>query len=78
MNRFYTQEMGHSLKSVLKKELSGNLKKAMLAVLQVSEDKYLHFAKKLHKTMKGAGTDDSRLIRTIVMRSEVCFESWTP
>merc|ERR1739838_803907 len=70
----YKEATESSLKSAFKKELSGNLKKAMLAVLQVSEDKYLHFAKKLHKTMKGAGTDDSRLIRTIVMRSEIDLE----
>ena len=74
MNHFHTKETGNSLKSVLKKELSGNLRKAMVAVLQISIDKHLYFAKKLHKTMKGVGTDDKGLIRTIVLRSEVCFK----
>jgi len=67
----YEEGTGNSLKKVLKSELSGNLRNAMVAVLQVSKNERLYLAKKLHKTMKGAGTDDSRLIRTIVMRSEI-------
>lgn len=70
----YEEETGNSLKSVLKKELSGNLRKAMVAILQISIDKHLYFAKKLHKTMKGVGTDDKGLIRTIVLRSEIDLE----
>ena len=41
--------------------------------VKITNDKYGYFAERLHKAMKGWGTDDSELIRLIVSRAEV----WT-
>ena len=39
--------------------------------VKITNDKYGYFAERLHKAMKGWGTDDSELIRLIVSRAEV-------
>lgn len=39
--------------------------------MQYTKDPPTYFAERLYKSMKGAGTDDSSLIRVIVTRSEV-------
>ena len=38
-----------------------------------ASDTRVFYAKRLYKSMKGAGTDDDTLIRIIVSRSEVCL-----
>ncbi|CAN1339206.1 Annexin D5 [Linum perenne] len=75
----YTNFYGHSLtkKKVLypyqavKKETSGQFKKALLTVLLCSQNPAQYFAKALHKAMKGLGTNDTALIRVIVTRAEI-------
>lgn len=44
------------------------------SAVKITNDKYGYFAERLHKAMKGWGTDDSELIRVIVSRSEVRVE----
>ncbi|XP_027362003.1 annexin D5-like [Abrus precatorius] len=61
----------HSLEKAVKKETSGSFKKSLLTILRCATDPAMYFAKILRKSMKGVGTDDSRLIRVIVTRTEI-------
>jgi len=47
------------------------LKEAILTIARRTESAPRYFAEQLKAAMKGAGTDDSTLIRIIVSRSEI-------
>ncbi|KAG4394344.1 hypothetical protein GLYMA_20G011800v4 [Glycine max] len=68
VNSAYIASYGHSLE---KKETSGSFGSALLTILRCATDPAMYFAKILRKSMKGVGTDDSRLIRVIVTRTEI-------
>ena len=57
--------------SAIDKEMSGDLKQGMQAVVKVVENTPLFYAERIYKSMKGAGTDDDALIRLIVSRCEI-------
>lgn len=67
----YERLTGNSLEDTIKSEFSGALEDGYLAVVRCARDKTAYFAKRLHKAMKGLGTDDTTLIRIIVARSEI-------
>jgi len=56
-------------------EMSGDLRKGFKALAQSVANRPLYFAQRLHKAMKGGGTNDSSLIRVIVSRSEIDLEN---
>ncbi|KAI9118257.1 hypothetical protein K1719_010589 [Acacia pycnantha] len=70
----YERNNGHSLEKALKKETSGYFERGLFAILRCATNPALYFAKVLRKAMKGLGTDDSRLIRVIVTRTEIDME----
>lgn len=51
-------------------QVISRLKRLSLAV-QCALNRPAFFAERLHYSMKGAGTDDSTLVRIVVTRSEV-------
>jgi len=53
------------------REMSGDLKHGFKAIVQCSRNPAEYFAERLWKSMKGAGTNDSLLIRIVVSRSEI-------
>uniref|UniRef100_A0A8B9EI92 Annexin n=1 Tax=Anser cygnoides TaxID=8845 RepID=A0A8B9EI92_ANSCY len=53
------------------REFSGNVECGLKAILQCALNRPAFFAERLYYSMKGAGTDDSTLIRIIVTRSEI-------
>eukprot|EP00246_Nothoceros_aenigmaticus_P013411 TRINITY_DN45_c0_g1_i2.p1 TRINITY_DN45_c0_g1~~TRINITY_DN45_c0_g1_i2.p1 ORF type:complete len:314 (+),score=26.18 TRINITY_DN45_c0_g1_i2:162-1103(+) len=66
----YRQLYGHDFEKAVKKETSGQFRKALRAVTRcVYPASY--FALAIHKCMKGLGTNDKRLIRLVVTRAEV-------
>ncbi|XP_054808251.1 annexin D5-like isoform X2 [Prosopis cineraria] len=70
----YERNNGNSLEKAIKKETHGYFERGLLAILRCATNPALYFAKILRKSMKGFGTDDSRLIRVIVTRTEVDME----
>ena len=51
--------------------MSGDLKKGFKTVVMCVRSRPQYFAERLYKSMIGAGTDDSTLVRVVVSRSEV-------
>ncbi|XP_048479332.1 annexin B9 isoform X2 [Plutella xylostella] len=62
---------GHDIDDAIKAEFSGDLEKALRAIVKVVRNKPLFFAERLHKSMKGLGTNDRQLIRIMVTRCEL-------
>ncbi|KAK7295896.1 hypothetical protein VNO77_42225 [Canavalia gladiata] len=71
VNNAYIASYGHTLEKAIKKETSGSFQRGLLTILRCATDPALYFAKILRKSMKGVGTDDSRLIRVVVTRTEI-------
>jgi annexin A7/11 len=69
--REYEKLTGNTLEKDIKKEFSGDIEDALLAVLRAAENRPAYFASCLYKSMKGLGTNDSQLIRVCVTRCEV-------
>ncbi|KAM3828114.1 annexin A2 isoform 3-T4 [Vipera latastei] len=55
----------------IKKEVKGDLEVAFVNLVQCIQNKQLYFADRLYDSMKGKGTRDKVLIRTMVSRAEV-------
>ncbi|XP_065213023.1 annexin B10-like isoform X2 [Planococcus citri] len=71
----YKSVSGHTIEQALNSEVSGDLKEAMLAVVECVQSPPEYFAKQLKKAVEGAGTDDSSLIRIIVSRCDIDLEN---
>jgi annexin A7/11 len=71
MNKLYTQKYNHGLLTAIDKEFSGNLKKLLKTMIQVSLDPAEYFATRVNYAIKGIGTKDTLLIRILVTRDEI-------
>ncbi|KAG8488101.1 hypothetical protein CXB51_018313 [Gossypium anomalum] len=67
----YHDMYGGSLKKAVKSETSGEFEHGLLTILKCSQNPAKYFAKVLHQAMKGLGTNDTTVIRVIVMRTEI-------
>ncbi|KAK0084485.1 hypothetical protein PV325_006935 [Microctonus aethiopoides] len=67
----YHNITGHSIQDAIENEFTGDIKKGLLAIVKCVNNRAAFFAEQLYKSMKGMGTDDRRLIRLIVTRSEI-------
>lgn len=71
----YKKLSGRTIEQALKDELSGELYDALSAIVECVQMAPHYFAKRLHKAMDGAGTDDASMIRIIVSRSELDLQN---
>uniref|UniRef100_A0A8C4KVP2 Annexin n=1 Tax=Equus asinus TaxID=9793 RepID=A0A8C4KVP2_EQUAS len=67
----FVKMTNYDVEHTIKKEMSGDVRDAFVAIVQSVKNKPLFFADKLYKSMKGAGTDEKTLTRIIVSRSEI-------
>ncbi|XP_009999084.1 PREDICTED: annexin A7 isoform X3 [Chaetura pelagica] len=67
----YSRIANRDLLSSIDREFSGNVERGLKTILQCALNRPAFFAERLYHSMKGAGTDDSTLIRIIVTRSEI-------
>eukprot|EP00112_Aurelia_sp_Birch-Aquarium-sp1_P021920 Seg6005.1 transcript_id=Seg6005.1/GoldUCD/mRNA.D3Y31 product="Annexin A7" protein_id=Seg6005.1/GoldUCD/D3Y31 len=67
----YRKICKHSIEQSIDREMSGDLKKGMLTVVKCVKNTPSYFAEALYYSMKGLGTDDAKLIRAIISRSEI-------
>uniref|UniRef100_A0A0A9VZC1 Annexin-B9 n=1 Tax=Lygus hesperus TaxID=30085 RepID=A0A0A9VZC1_LYGHE len=67
----YASLAEHTVEEAIHKEFSGDIKDGLLAIVKCVRNKSDYFAERLHKSMKGLGTDDKTLIRIVVARSEI-------
>lgn len=51
-------------------------KQGYLCIVRFAQDKHGFYAKRLHRSMAGMGTNDNQLIRLIVTRSEVKIRNY--
>lgn len=67
----YKRHTGQDMEKVIEKEMSKDLKRAFLTLIRYILDPITFYANVLHQSMKGMGTDDSTLIRTVLSRCEI-------
>lgn len=67
----YRKISKYDLERSIEREMSGDLKHGMIAIVKASRARPEFFAEKLYNAMVGAGTDDRTLIRIIVSRCEI-------
>jgi hypothetical protein len=66
----YEQVHKKNMTKVVYDEFGGSIQQALQAVSVVAqENREAYFAEQLHASMRGAGTDDAKLIRLVVNRS---------
>lgn len=67
----YESIAGHSIEDAIKREFSGAIEEGFKAIVRCVRSKVQYFAKRLHHSMAGLGTNDKTLIRIVVSRSEI-------
>ena len=71
INDCYTKLRGKGLLKAVDKEFSGDIKKLLQTIIGGLLDPAGYFATRIREAVKGLGTNDSKLVRVIVSRSEV-------
>lgn len=67
----YQRITGHDIEKAIKNEFSGDAENGLLAIIRSVRNQAAFFAKQLHESMAGAGTNDRQLIRLVVTRAEI-------
>ncbi|XP_064625998.1 annexin A6-like [Lineus longissimus] len=68
---FYKEIAGKDITESIDSETSGDYRDVLQNLVRIVRNRPEYFADKLHKSMKGVGTNDTALIRLVVTRCEV-------
>ena len=71
INQYYMKIKGKGLLNAIDKEFSGDIRKLLQTVVGGLLDIHGYFAMRIRESVKGLGTNDSRLVRVIVSRCEI-------
>ena len=71
INNIYIQKYNHDLVKAIEKEFSGKLRKLLKAIVRYSVDPAEYYARIVNHAVKGLGSNNSLLIRTLVTRHEI-------
>ncbi|UJR35955.1 hypothetical protein I4U23_028696 [Adineta vaga] len=67
----YSHYSKKDIEKAIESETSGNLRRALLAIVRVMRSRPGYFAQQLKKALKGMGTNEDELNRVIISRCEV-------
>jgi len=67
----YSKISKRNIEESCKREMSGDLLKAVKKIIRFAQDPYAFYARELYKSMKGFGTDNRKLVHLIVDRCEI-------
>ena len=71
INQYYKQHSGKGLLGAINSEFSGDTKELLDTVVRANVDPYGYYAGRIHDSVSGLGTNDSRLIRNVCARHAV-------
>ena len=71
INQHYKQNAGKGLLGAIDSEFSGDTKELLNTIVRANVDPYGYYAGRIHESVAGAGTNDSRLIRNVCARHAV-------
>lgn len=67
----YQRITGHDIEKAIKNEFSGDSEQGLMAIIRSVRNQAGFFAKQLHESLKGMGTNDRQLIRIVITRCEI-------
>ncbi|KAM9312732.1 annexin A6 [Gastrophryne carolinensis] len=67
----FIKQTNHDVEHTIKKEMSGDVRDAFVAIVRSVKNKPAYFSERLFKAMKGVGTDEQTLTRIMISRSEI-------
>ena len=71
INQCYLKMRGKGILNAIDKEFSGDVKKLLQTIIGALLDIHGYFAMRIRESVKGLGTNDSKLVRVIVSRCEI-------
>ena len=71
INQYYKQHSGKGLLGAIDSEFSGDTKELLDTIVRANVDPYGFYAGRIHDSVAGLGTNDSRLIRNVCARHAV-------